>query len=45
MAEKSGRKELEGSLEQARRTAAGLTNPATLERITRLIRDLGEPLE
>ncbi len=43
--EKSDRKELERRLEQARRLPAGITDPVTLERITRLIRDLEEQLE
>jgi hypothetical protein len=44
MTANSDHEELERRLEQAR-LAGGVTDPVTLERITRLIRDLEEQLE
>jgi hypothetical protein len=44
MIEKSGRKELERRLEQARRMARDHDDPLTKERLAKLIRDLEEQL-
>jgi hypothetical protein len=42
--ENGDRQELERRLEQARRTASGINDPLTLERLKRLIRELEEQL-
>ena len=44
MTESSDRQELERRLKQARRLAAGISDPLTRERLNQLIRELEEQL-